>query len=68
MAAYDGHVILDTRVDTTGINKGFTQIKSAGKSIIASMGKIGSAIGIAFGGSARVKFGKEAVELASDVE
>ena len=68
MAAYDGHVILDTRVDTTGINKGFTQIKSAGKSIIASMGKIGSAIGIAFGVSALVKFGKEAVELASDVE
>ena len=68
MAAYDGHIVLDTRVDTTGINKGFTQIKNAGKSVTAAMGKIGAAIGVAFGVSALVKFGKAAVELASDVE
>lgn len=64
----DGHIILDTRVDTTGVKKGFSAIKNGANSVMATVGKLGAAIGVAFGVSALVKFAKQAVELSSDVQ
>lgn len=64
----DGHIILDTRVDTTGVTKGFSAIKSGASSVLGTVGKIGAAIGIAFGVSALVKFAKQSIELSSDVQ
>ena len=64
----DGHIILDTRVDTTGVKKGFSAIKNGANSLIGTVGKLGAAIGVAFGVSALVKFAKQAVELSSDVQ
>ena len=57
----DGSIILSTKVDTSGINKGMSSIKGM-------IGKIGAAIGVAFGVSALVNFGKAAVNLASDLQ
>ena len=64
----DGHIILDTRVDTTGVTKGFSAIKNGANSVMGAVGKLGAAIGVAFGVSALVKFAKQAVELSSDVQ
>lgn len=64
----DGHIILDTRVDTTGVTKGFSAIKSGSSSVMGTVGKLGAAIGIAFGVSALVKFAKQSIELSSDVQ
>lgn len=64
----DGHIILDTRVDTTGVTKGFSAIKSGASSVMGTVGKLGAAIGIAFGVSALVKFAKQSIELSSDVQ
>ena len=64
----DGHIILDTRVDTTGVKKGFSAIKNGANSVMGAVGKLGAAIGVAFGVSALVKFAKQAVELSSDVQ
>lgn len=64
----DGHIILDTRVDTTGVTKGFSAIKNGANSVMATVGKLGAAIGVAFGVSALVKFAKQSVELSSDVQ
>lgn len=57
----DGSIILSTKVDTSGINKGMNSIKG-------TIGKIGAAIGVAFGVSSLVNFGKAAVNLASDLQ
>ena len=57
----DGSIILSTKIDTSGINKGMNSIKG-------TIGKIGAAIGVAFGVSALVNFGKAAVNLASDLQ
>ena len=57
----DGSIILSTKVDTSGINQGMKSIKS-------TIGKIGAALGVAFGVSALVNFGKAAVNLASDLQ
>lgn len=66
--AENGHIILDTRVDTTGVTKGFSAIKNGANSVIGVVGKLGAAIGVAFGVSALVKFAKQSVELSSDVQ
>lgn len=57
----DGSIILSTKVDTSGVNKGLNGIKSTVK-------KIGSIIAVAFGVRALVNFGKEAINLASDLQ
>lgn len=64
----DGHIILDTRVDTSGVTKGFSAIKNSANSVMGAVGKLGAAIGVAFGVSALVKFAKQSVELSSDVQ
>ena len=64
----DGHIILDTRVDTAGVTKGFSAIKNGANSVMGTIGKLGAAIGVAFGVSALVKFAKQSVELSSDVQ
>lgn len=57
----DGSIILSTKVDTNGINKGMNSIKG-------TIEKIGAAIGVAFGVSVLVNFGKAAINLASDLQ
>lgn len=63
-----GHIILDTRVDTTGVTKGFAAIKSGANSVMGAVGKLGAALGIAFGVKALIDFAKSSIELSSDVQ
>ena len=66
--AYDGSITLYTDVDTKGLKSGMNTIQNGAKSLTAAIGKLGAAIGIAFSIGALIKFGKEAVSLASDIE
>ena len=83
MAKADGSVIIDTRIDTDGIDKGTKEIKkelldvgdNAGKTseivgddLVGGFKKLGKAIVAAGVIDAIVDFGKEAIELGSDLE
>ncbi len=57
----DGSIVLTTQIDQSGLNKGMASLKGA-------ITKLGAAIGIAFGVRALVQFGKQAVQLASDLQ
>ena len=57
----DGSIILSTKVDTSGINKGMSSIKGI-------VGKVGGVIAAAFSVSTLINFGKEAINLASDLQ
>ena len=61
MAQHDGSLILKTFVDQSGINKGIQSIKG-------SLSSLAGALGVAFSTVALVNFGKEAVQLASDIQ
>ena len=68
MEGYDGSITLRTKVDTAGIETGAKQIKKGIGGVSVMLGKIGAAIGTAFGVFSLVKFGKQAVSLASDLQ
>lgn len=57
----DGSIILTTKIDQSGLYKGMASLKGA-------ITKLGAAIGVAFGVRALVQFGKQAVQLASDLQ
>ena len=57
----DGSIILTTKVDTSGVNKGMSSIKNI-------VGKVGGVIAAAFSVRALINFGKEAINLASDLQ
>lgn len=64
----DGGIILTTQVDQTGLNHGMASMKNRVQGLSNSFKKIGAAIGVAFGVKALVDFGKQAVQLASDLQ
>ena len=68
MARSDGSIIIDTRVDADGFGKGVKSMKSQIGGLTSAVGKLGAAIGLAFGVKALVDFGKEAIELGSDLQ
>lgn len=57
----DGKVVISTKLDNSGLTKGLSSLKSA----FSGLGKI---IGSAFAVSTLVNFGKEALDLASDLQ
>jgi hypothetical protein len=57
----DGSIILTTKVDTSGVNKGMSSIKGI-------VGKIGGVMAAAFSVSLLTNFGKAAIDLASDLQ
>lgn len=57
----DGKVVISTKLDNSGLTKGLSSLKSA----FSGLGKI---IGSAFAVRTLINFGKEAIELASDLE
>lgn len=64
----DGSIILTTKVDNSGLNKGMVSIKNSAKSLMGTVSKLGAAIGVAFSVSALINFGKAAINLASDLQ
>lgn len=65
--AADGSVIIDTRMDTTGVQNGVSAIKQSFNDLGSAVKKIGLLIGGAFAVGKLVQFGKECVELGSDL-
>lgn len=74
--AADGSVIIDTRMDTTGVRNGVSAIKQSfnglGSAVKktglgSAVKKIGMLIGGAFAVGKLAQFGKECVELGSDL-
>jgi phage-related protein len=63
----DGSVIIDTRMDTTGVQNGVSAIKQSFNGLGSAVKKIGLLIGGAFAVGKLVQFGKECVELGSDL-
>jgi hypothetical protein len=65
--AADGSVIIDTRMDTTGVQNGVSAIKQSFNGLGSAVKKIGLLIGGAFAVGKLVQFGKECVEIGSDL-
>lgn len=65
--AADGSVIIDTRMDTKGVQNGVSTIKQSFNGLGSAVKKIGLLIGGAFAVGKLVQFGKECVELGSDL-
>jgi hypothetical protein len=61
MAEFDGTVRIDSKLDSRGLNTGIAGISS-------SLMKMAGAIGIAFSLSAVIRWGKQAIKLASDLD
>lgn len=58
---YDGSIKIDTLLNTKGFNNSLNKISSSVK-------KLAATIGITFGVAGLIKFGKEALNLASDIQ
>lgn len=65
--AADGSVIIDTRMDTSGVQNGVSAIKQSFNGLGSAVKKIGLLIGGAFAVGKLVQFGKGCVELGSDL-
>lgn len=65
--AADGSVIIDTRMETSGVQNGVSAIKQSFNGLGSAVKKIGLLIGGAFAVGKLVQFGKECVELGSDL-
>lgn len=66
-AGYDGSIRIDTRLDTSGFNKGTKTISSGLTSMIGSLKKFGAAVGIAFAVKKVVEFGGVCVSAAEEL-
>lgn len=66
--AADGSIIIDTRIDTRGFKAGTTNMKTQFGKLSGIIGKLGAAIGAAFAVRSLINFGKEALELGSDLQ
>lgn len=64
----DGSIILSTKVDTSGIRKGMSQIKSDAGGLTKVFGKLASAIGVAFSVATIVQFSRESAKFATQTE
>ena len=57
---YDGSIRINTKIDSKGFNQGLN-------AIAGSLKKLAGAVGVAFGVASLVAFGKQAVQIASDL-
>lgn len=67
LGGYDGSIRIDTKVDEGGFKRGLKSIQSGLGSLKSSLGKLAGAFGLAFSIDQVVAFGKEAIQLASDL-
>lgn len=65
--AADGSVIIDTRMDTSGVQNGVSAIKQSFNGLGSVVKKIGVLIGGAFAVGKLAQFGKECIELGSNL-
>ncbi len=68
MAEYDGSIRIDTKIDSSGFNKGVASISQGFAGITKAAGAVGIALTAAFAVKQIIAFGKQAVALASDLQ
>ena len=68
IANSDGSIILTTKVDDSGINKGMSQIQGKASSLTKTFKSLAGAIGLAFSVSTIVQFSKQAGQFATQTE
>lgn len=68
MASYDGSILIETKVDSGGVQKGIGSINKQAKTMKTSFAGIGKAVATAFAVKVLVDFGKQAVSLSSDLQ
>ncbi len=66
--AVDGYLNFDTKIDSTGFNKGTKSISNGLSGLKSSLLKVGAAVGVAFGVGKLVEFGKESSKVALTAE
>lgn len=66
--AYDGSLIFDTKIDTVGFSKGTNTLKNQASNLTGVFKKLGVTIAGAFAVKKIIDVGKQAVQLASDIE
>lgn len=64
----DGSIILTTKVDQSGLNKGMTSMQNGVKSLSSSFKALGSTIAAVFSVTAIINFSKQAGEFATQTE
>ena len=68
IANSDGSIILSTKVDTSGINKGMSQMQGKATNLTKTFSKLGAAIASAFAIQKIIQFSNEAGQLATQTE
>lgn len=68
MAQRDGTIIIDTRINTNGFNAGAVNMQSQLSKLAGAAKKLGFALGGVFAVGKIVQFGKEAIQLGSDLQ
>ena len=66
--AADGSIIIEASLDTSPVDKGFSKIQKQANGLSQTLSKLGKLMASAFAIGAIVKFGKEAIELGSNVQ
>ena len=64
----DGSIILTTKVDQSGLNKGMASMQKGVKSLLSSFKALGSTIAAVFSITAIINFSKQAGEFATQTE
>lgn len=64
----DGSIILTTQIDQTGLRQGMASMKGNVQGLARSFTKLGVIIGGVFAGKSLINFGKQAIQLASDLQ
>lgn len=64
----DGSIIIDTAMDTKGVERGVSRIKTQTNGLATSLKKIGGLLVSVFAVRELINFGKEAIELGSNVQ
>lgn len=66
-AGYDGSININTKIDSSGFNRGVSSINNGLDKITASLKTMAAAVGLAFGIAAIVNFGKASVTAATEL-
>ena len=66
--SYDGSLVFDTKIDTDGFTTGTNTIKRQADGMKSTFASLGKSIAVVFGVRELIKFGKQAVDTASDLE
>lgn len=64
----DGQVVIDTRINTNGFSAGVNGMKKQMTTLSGSLLKFGKMLGVVFAVNKLIDFGREAIDLGSDLQ